>query len=168
MHPTLQCCLCCNLESRYDYPFFLLLLPPPTSEGYVIIFVGLFVYFYLSVSNFVIKCLQGFSLLFGHGTRKNLEGFDDDTLNPLNTGFLFSILSRKSVSVSNSTWNTWTDFYEIVRTGRETKKHNLKYSRGGAVNRLDPGKLFLFSGFVLVSNVMEKTDKGICLSRHRN
>ena len=100
---------------------FLLLLPPPTSEGYVIIFVGLFVYFCLSVSNFVVKCLQGFSLLFRHGTRKNLEDFDDDTFNPLNTGFLFSILSRKSVSVSNITWNTWTDFYEIVRTGRETK-----------------------------------------------
>ena len=93
------------------------------------------------------------------GTRSILHYFGKVPLNPLHTGFFSNFL--RNLSLLPTLWkNKCTDFHEISgQVGYETR-NNLEHFEGVAFNPLDPGSIFLFSGSVFDSDIMEKRVNG--------
>ena len=77
-------------------------------------------------------------------------------LNPLGTGFLFPCFQGNPCLLATLRENDWTEFHDIsAKFGYDTG-NNLEHFRDVLINPLLPGPIFLFPGFVLVSNIMEK------------
>ena len=86
-------------------------------------------------------------------------------LTPCIQGF-FSYFFRNPCLWATLWKNGWMDFHEIFRkVGNETRK-NLKHFWDVAIKSLDPGSIFLFSGSLFVSNIMEIRLNGFSCNFH--
>ena len=77
------------------------------------------------------------------------------------------MLSRKSVSVSNSTEKRMNGFswFFLGKVGHEARS-TLEHFRDLAVNPLNAGSILIFSGSVFVSNIMGKRLNGFSSNFH--
>ena len=107
-----------------------------------------------------------FSGYIGQDTRNDLENLGSGILTSSIQGF-FLHFSKKSVSVSNIAEKRINGFSWFFRNGRIWDKKQSKTFSDLAVNPLNPGSIFfIFSGSVLVSNVMGKCVSGFSLIFH--
>ena len=107
-----------------------------------------------------------FSGYVDEDTRNNLETLGMVCSTPCIQG-IFLYLFQRSPCLWATLWkNRWMDFLEIFRKVRHETRKDLKHFWDVAVNSLDARSIFLFSGSLFVSNIMEKRLNGFSWNFH--
>ena len=164
--------MCNDIEMSPKITYFqrcniIISLPPPNGEVYVFISAGLSVG--LSVNNITEKAWTDFHEIFRmHRARLNEQSrqFLGCHVLPLEYWVSFSVLSRKSVSVSNITGNGWTDFHDIFNKVCTWDKEQGGTFSGCCGSPLESRIIFLFLVSVFISDTMEKRMNGFSWNFH--